>query len=332
MGTKLRRIGMTAVIVMITCSRPFCTLAQDMRPASAALATKIAASGRKTVAVVDFTDLQGCVTELGRYMAEDISVALLDNAKGFEVIDRTSLRVLMQEHKLASTGIIDPATARQLGKIAGVDALVTGTIAPLSDSVHVSAKVLDTESAKMLGGITAEIPRTKAVDELLSKGVANCAPMTTSLQSPPIAGNQGEMAHPAMAGTNRSGQVTLGDFSIKILRCGFNGDRINCYGTAVNQGSSPEQFAIDALKTYMIDDLGDQSTANSGSIGVGVKIGANDRWDYMNQLFGQVLQPGLPVSFELHGLRMKDGAKTVSIVLVTGEGQTIIRDIVLHGQ
>ena len=144
-------------------------------------------SGRKTVAVVDFTDLQGCVTELGRYMAEDVSVALVNDAKGFEVIDRTNLKILMQEHKLASSGIIDPATARKLGQVAGVDALVTGTIAPLSDSVHVSAKILDTQTAKMLGGITADIPRTKTVDELLAKGVANCVSTAASPGSPEVA-------------------------------------------------------------------------------------------------------------------------------------------------
>jgi TolB-like protein len=332
MKAAARCSSIIAVLAVFVCVCSTAALAQDMRPASAALAVKIAASGRKTVAVVDFTDLQGCVTELGRYMAEDVSVALLDNAKGFEVIDRTNLKILMQEHKLTSSGIIDPATARKLGQIAGVGALVTGTIAPRSDNIHVSVKVLDTETAKMLGGVTAEIPRTKTVEELLAKGVSNCGQVSTSVQGPPTTVRQGEAPTPGMVGTNRSAQVTLGDFTIQIHRCGFDSDRINCYGTAINQSSSPQQFAIDALKTYMIDDLGDQSTEGYGYIGVGIKIGANVRGGYMNHLFGQVLQPGLPVSFELNGLRMKDGAKTVSIVLVTGEGQTIIRGIALRGQ
>lgn len=299
---------------------------------SSGLSDIISRSGRKTVAVVDFTDLQGCVTELGRYMAEDISVALVNNAKGFEVIDRTNLKVLMQEHKLASTGIIDPATARKLGQVAGVDTLVTGTIAPLSDSVHVSAKALDTETAKMLGGITVDIPKTKTVEELLGKGVANCGPASMSAQEPPPAARQGGLNQASSDGGNRSARITLGDFSVQIQRCGSDRNRINCYGTAINQSSSPQQFTIDALKTYMVDDLGGQSTNNGGFTGVGLKVGANVRWDYMSHLFGQLLQPGLPVSFELWGFRMKDGAKSVSIVFVTGDGQSIVRDIALHGQ
>jgi curli biogenesis system outer membrane secretion channel CsgG len=123
----------------------------EVGPLAAALSKSISASGRKTAAVVDFTDLQGCVTELGRYLAEDLSVGLASDARGFEVIDRTNLKVILQEHHLASTGIIDPETARKLGQIAGVDTLVTGTIAPLGDVIHVSAKALDTNAAMILG-------------------------------------------------------------------------------------------------------------------------------------------------------------------------------------
>jgi len=67
--------------------------AQDMRPLSSALAKSITASGRKTVAVIDFTDLQGNVIELGRFLAEELSIDLLADAKGFEVIDRTQPEV-----------------------------------------------------------------------------------------------------------------------------------------------------------------------------------------------------------------------------------------------
>ena len=99
--------------------------AQDMKPLSSQLAKSISASGRKTVAVVDFTDLQGNVTELGRFLAEELSVDLVGDAKGYEVIERNQLKVILREHQLSATGLIDPQTARKLGQFAGVDALVT---------------------------------------------------------------------------------------------------------------------------------------------------------------------------------------------------------------
>ena len=114
---------------------------------SAKMAQKIVNSGKRSIAVVDFTDLKGNVTELGRFIAEEFSVALLESSQGFEVLDRTHLQSILKEHKLSETGLIDPQTARKLGQFAGVDALVTGTITPLGESVRLAVKVLDVETA-----------------------------------------------------------------------------------------------------------------------------------------------------------------------------------------
>jgi TolB-like protein len=145
--------------------------AQQLDVVSATLGTRLQQSGRKAVAVVDFTDLQGGATELGRYLAEELSVMLASSAKGFTIIDRTHLKSILQEHKLGSTGVIDAQTARQLGKIAGVDTLITGTLTPFGDTIRLSAKALDSQTAGMLAATTADIPRTKAIEELLSRSV-----------------------------------------------------------------------------------------------------------------------------------------------------------------
>ncbi|MCX7590987.1 MAG: CsgG/HfaB family protein [Kiritimatiellae bacterium] len=144
---------------------------KEIRSMAGTLADSIAKSGKKTIAVVDFTDLQGNVTELGRFLAEELSVALASTGKGFEVVDRTHLKAILAEHKLASTGVIDPATARKLGQITGVEALVTGTITSFGDSVRLTVKCLDTATAKVILAAATDIPKTKAVEELLSKSI-----------------------------------------------------------------------------------------------------------------------------------------------------------------
>ncbi len=113
---------------------------KEIENISQTMADKIAASGKKKVAVVDFTDLQGNVTELGRFISEEFSISLASAGKGFIVIDRTHLKSILAEHKLSAKGLIDPATARKLGKIAGVDALVTGTLTPFGDSGELQLK------------------------------------------------------------------------------------------------------------------------------------------------------------------------------------------------
>ena len=100
---------------------------KEIRAITDKLSDGLSQTGKKTAAVVDFTDLQGCVTELGRFIAEELSASLAESGKGIEVIDRTNLKVILQENRLAATGIIDPSTARKLGQLAGIESLVTGT-------------------------------------------------------------------------------------------------------------------------------------------------------------------------------------------------------------
>lgn len=318
-------LGVTFFLELCT---PSVAQGPELKPLASQLATSISNSGRKTAAVVDFTDLQGCVTELGRYIAEDLSVALVNDAKGFDVIDRTSLKTILQEHQLASTGIIDPATARKLGQIAGVDALVTGTIAPLGESVHISAKVLDTQSAKIIGGYVTDIPRTSGVNAFLSGSTGGCSPAASAgnAQQPSLSGSGAGTANPGtQTGAKDSAVVMLGDVRFALRECHFARDRTVCTGTLTNQGNAREVFSVDFDKTYMVNDLGSQSTQGFGGIGVLVQLGAVENSRHAT------LEPGVPLSFALTGLRMQDGAKTLTLILSTSDGGTIIRDIRVRG-
>jgi TolB-like protein len=276
---------------------------------SSGLSDVVNRSGRKTVAVVDFTDLQGCVTELGRYMAEDVSVALVNNAKGFDVIDRTNLRVIMQEHKLASSGIIDPATARRLGQVAGVDALVTGTIAPVGDSVHVSVKVLDTESARMFGGVTADIPRTKTVEDLLAKGVSNCRPTQSERQIIASVPGQGSEVSPIRLPV---GSGHIGDFIISLESCDRAGEVIRCSGTVMNAGKERQRFLIDNGGSYMLDNLANQSKGSSGFGGFG--FGGRGWESSVGSGTNVNIEPNLPLKLSVSGHGLSEQASSVSIV------------------
>jgi len=187
---------------------------KQIQSLSAFMAGKIATAGKKSIAVVDFTDLQGNVTELGRFLAEEFSVALAGASKGFEVIDRTHLKSIMAEHKLASKGIIDPQTARKLGKIAGVGALITGTITPFGDSIRLSVKVLDTETAKMISASTGNIAKTDAIEELLARGI--------ELQKGPS--TRIDTSAPAPEEAKQT--IEVNNFVFKLQRCKVTGQTV----------------------------------------------------------------------------------------------------------
>ena len=66
---RLRRWLLCLATLWVLIDAPF-VAAQDLKTLSATLASRIGSSGRRAIAVVDFTDLRGNVTELGRYLGE----------------------------------------------------------------------------------------------------------------------------------------------------------------------------------------------------------------------------------------------------------------------
>lgn len=146
------------------------------------LAAQIREAGPRRVAVVDLVDLRGNVLELGRALAEEISSVLVREGGPLQVVDRMSLGALLREHDLQVTGLVDPETTKELGKISGVEVLVTGALTPLGEKVHVTLKAIDTETATVVASTTVDLRQTVAIDRLLQLGVPrrNPRPGTSS--------------------------------------------------------------------------------------------------------------------------------------------------------
>lgn len=228
--------------VLWVCAGAALAYEKEVQVLSATMADQISQAGKKSIAVVDFTDLEGNATELGRFLAEEFAVSLASSGKGFEVVDRSNLRTILQEHKLAASGLIDPATAKKLGQIAGVDALVTGTLTPFGDSVRLACKILDTSTARVIGGARGDIPRTKAIDDLLTRelGSASPVPPKEKPQAPAAVGRGATETGPAR--TESSG------YSLVAADCartrGESGDLLMCSVSVTNQGTVERKLCI----------------------------------------------------------------------------------------
>jgi len=146
---------------------------RELKELSANMISKIDQSGKKSIAVTDFTGLQGEVTELGRFIAEELSIELMNNVKKFEIIDRNHLKSIMKEHKFALSGLVDPKTIKEIGKIVGVDAIITGSVIPFGDNIKVTCKVIATDTARVISAGKINIAKTKAIDDLLVKEIGD---------------------------------------------------------------------------------------------------------------------------------------------------------------
>lgn len=224
---------------------------KEIKALSSTLAESIVTSGKKSIAVVDFTDLQGNVTELGRFLAEEFSVALSEAGKGFEVVDRTHLKSLLKEHQLAQTGLIDPSTARKLGEIAGVQALITGTITPFGDSIRLAVKVLDTSTAKVIGASRGDIAKTKALEELLAKGIETGAKVAEGSAQP----------IPSPVQPKALAKAEVEDFTFEAKQCKWAGQRVICSIAVTNNAQKTRRLYIRANSpglSIFVDNRGNQ--------------------------------------------------------------------------
>jgi len=247
---RLFLIIMAVLVLLALISSPSFAYEKEIKSLSSSMAENIVKAGKKTIAVVDFVDLQGNVTELGRFIAEEFSIALTIGRKGFKVVDRTHLKTILKEHKLVITGMIDPTTAKKLGQISGVDALVTGTITPFGDSVRLTIKVLDTATGDVIDALSGDIAKTKAIEELLTKGIDIGA--QTSVPSTPA---------PSRPTAKQSTKAQ--NFTFELIQANTEGDTVNCHILITNNAPADRDLIMLMSKYYgpasfIVDNFGNK--------------------------------------------------------------------------
>lgn len=228
----------------ITQVYPSTDFEKEIDQLSGKIAEKISAASKKKIAVVDFTDLDGSVTELGRFLAEEFSTALAGTGKGFIVVDRIHLKTLLKEHNLSSTGLIDQNTVRQLGKIAGVDVLVTGSLASLGESVRINVKVLDIETAAIIEAARGNIAMTDAIKILMEKEIS-------------FPGKSTHGSTPRRIMVQSIQKVEEKGFVFEILKCRLTGKTLN-FSLLITNREKDGRLWIKRGNTILFDNYGNE--------------------------------------------------------------------------
>ena len=137
------------------------------------LAGQIKDHGNKKVTVLDFTDLDGNTSEIGKYVAEQLTVDFVMNKRDFSVLDRANLKRIMEEHQLTTSGLVDPENAKKLGMFAGVDAMIFGKIVPAVNKVNLTTTIVTTDKAEIIGGGKVVFTNDSTVQQLITTPAPN---------------------------------------------------------------------------------------------------------------------------------------------------------------
>ena len=208
------------------------------------ISTGLTENQKRTVAVVEFADLRGNVTDFGRFIAEELITKLYETRK-FKVIERQLLNRVVAEQKLSLTGVVDPTSAQKLGKLLGVDAIASGTVTDLGTALRVNARLIDTTTAEIFAVASIEIPKDSAVKELMSSGDSSSG---DSSSNP----NSDSPGRPLQ-------KLDANFFTFELQRCLLSGTTVMCELMITNKGDD-RQIAVGG-SSKLFDDQGNEYRA-----------------------------------------------------------------------
>ena len=146
---------------------------QDLKKMATELAARIHALNHSRVTVYEFVDLDMKPNKLGKFLAQQLQLALAESETELTVVDQSQMPQLFDQMEKLSEGLIDPATGRQLGKVAGTEVLVVGTVMPSSLTIRLDIKAIDLQTAKLITGKGASLARVGLLGKLANESEGN---------------------------------------------------------------------------------------------------------------------------------------------------------------
>jgi curli biogenesis system outer membrane secretion channel CsgG len=111
---------------------------------------------KRRIGVVDFDNKTTYGANRLGTSASDILITELAKSGKFIVVERDKMNTIMSEQKLGMTGAIDPTTAAKVGKILGLNAIVTGAISQFGEETE-GSEYLITQSKSQIVKCTVDI-------------------------------------------------------------------------------------------------------------------------------------------------------------------------------
>jgi TolB-like protein len=139
---------------------------QELTQITTDLSKRLEGTSIKTIAAVDFKDLQGKPTNLGKFLSEEISTSMAMQDRNISMADRANLKRIMDEYKLTEDGLVNPENAKKLGQLAGLDAIMFGTVIPFGNGYRVDVKVIATDTGKFAAAARGTFAKSDSLDSL----------------------------------------------------------------------------------------------------------------------------------------------------------------------
>ena len=114
----------------------------------------MAQAQKSRIAIFPFEDANKGAkdVEYGSAISNMLMTALITGGR-FNVVERAQIMQILDEQSLGVSGALDSQTARELGKILGVDFLVFGSVAKFGDLVEVDLRLVSQETGEAIKAV-----------------------------------------------------------------------------------------------------------------------------------------------------------------------------------
>jgi TolB-like protein len=167
-------VGACATVSPAPSTSPEAPLRSGVDDLAAGVTPRVVTARRTSVAIVGFVPVQGARSAgdaFAQYLVEELTTRLVNDGK-VTVAERAQLDKVMHELKLQASGLVSDASAKQLGQLLGVDAVLCGTYTDLGESVRVNERIIATETGQVLAATSTTIRKTRMVARLLGQPYA----------------------------------------------------------------------------------------------------------------------------------------------------------------
>lgn len=199
--------------------------AQDLKKLATDVAARVHAMKHSRVTVMDFVDLESKPSKLGKFLAQRFQATLAEPEYKLVVVDQDHIAELFDQMEKLSEGLLDPTTSQELGKVAGTEVLILGTVMPSSLSVRLDIKAIDLQTAKLVTGGSATVMRLGLVDQLAkqsSKQEVDASEEAEEEQEPSKRSTvTAKSSRPVRSRTDQG-------VAFELEGCSLSGDALNC--------------------------------------------------------------------------------------------------------
>ena len=250
---------------------------------------------RTKIAVIEFMNLQGESTDFGKFIAEELITRLFRTGK-FEVIERQLLNKIIEEHQLNLSGMVDESSARELGKILGVDAIASGSVTDLGGSMKINARLISTESGKIFSVASVSITKDATVKKLT--GTQESVPQAEEevLVTDTLERAAEEVKPEETKEDERTDlRLELNGFILELKECTMSNRIVTCHMDVTNTTEDDKEFGIQWGNPWskMYDNLGNEYILHAVKITNKKQVFWDGGSEY--QGLGKKIMPGLTV-------------------------------------